>query len=804
MVRVARKPSVSREAEVSAPDQLTHDRGETRHDTSDSEDQGNSDTRRDTSDSDDQSASDSDGDSDGDDDDDDDGDNATTIDHPYPNLTKHLEKSRWALDKAAFLERFDITAYKSRDFLRRLKSWVNGGAYSLDEACRAMEKTRKHRRKGSKQHRWTPMVVTATLEKLHAKGLETNVRILKDRRQRPEKRKPKKADVPDDSNGNAARECTPPVIDTARGANASLSHPSAYMVDATLTSEQAQSPRPNPRSTSTDRSNETPSAENQRTTTNDGSVKTGGRKRKAPVDAETPPSKRTRAGLRSTAGPTPSQSRRTRSKTTPQRLPNMGIPRPKNRTSSIEHARADLPVSEELGDASMDFDTTDYTFGGEHSPEANGGQGASEVTNARIESLLGTDDPVKDEADKPQGTELPAAITTESRDPGASLCSSQWVSASDMEDALTLFAPMHCRFLDSTVVDIDGTKSLPRPRLTINEHHKEAVLPILRNNHHWALAILDLQAMTGKVLDSFSTSTVVPPKVKSALVELGRGLFADQDWNICTAPTAQQPNTNDCGIYAIAAAIYHWYGNGSVLRHLDSALWRATMCSAVRTFRSPPLGEPEMQGALDFEQWLDEEVKTLLASNVEIEQYEDAALAALDKKLSSWMTDVIKEFDAICQRGGGKTLREMLSRSRDAIVQPLQKLEEELRDTEDLRKAFVEVRRTAQKQATTMLSIQNKARLENHGLTEIETCDHEIARLKKQMEGTKASVSAINAAIITSNDFLRRLKDGVEERREVGNKLKVLNVKVQEELVRRKNQLWNQWDDRVERGLVEG
>lgn len=107
---------------------------------------------------------------------------------PFPRLARKLAASKWELDSARFMREFSPGMWRSRDFMRQLADWAETGAFSLEDALKAMAETRRHQANGTRpaqkggsrinrKRRWTPQCLTNALVDLQENGLELDVAI---------------------------------------------------------------------------------------------------------------------------------------------------------------------------------------------------------------------------------------------------------------------------------------------------------------------------------------------------------------------------------------------------------------------------------------------------------------------------------------------------------------------------------------------------------------------------------------------------------------------------------------------------
>lgn len=108
---------------------------------------------------------------------------------------------------------------------------------------------------------------------------------------------------------------------------------------------------------------------------------------------------------------------------------------------------------------------------------------------------------------------------------------------------------------------------------------------------HWVLAWLDLDARKADIYDSKPSASGSSPAAHRRVCELIKLLPTpfnnNTEWDIQTPSFARQPNCNDCGVYAIAAAFYRAAGlsppdASRTGRYLDSGLWRL-LCKSMLT-----------------------------------------------------------------------------------------------------------------------------------------------------------------------------------------------------------------------------
>ncbi|KAK7555933.1 hypothetical protein IWX49DRAFT_585859 [Phyllosticta citricarpa] len=775
--------------------------------------------------------------SDGDEDDDENCDESASSPHhhPYPELARNLAGSRWALDEASFLVTFDESAYHSREFLRQLKNWATHGKLSLEEAVKAMRDTWDNKMGWPRRHKWVPLILTTTLEELHAQGLEIDVDIRKGKRGRLGRKKsaspqsdtrlstesPRSTPEPS-ATRNISKEST--FRPQSRGNTFSLFKPGKRKKPAAA-ADQDTSFAPKRRMTRSTKpalmsmSMSPPTSRNKsskispliaRPGRRSPSVEVGRALVNSPTadlsfadgstnwgfdhpDGSDVTKPKDRTASQATASSRTEPEEKGQDKILPRGCDS-------NTVKSVSNNNfPQKPPVEEPRDADASHDIDPAPTLSHKNPTASSGTKPEEKGQDKILPGDCDSNTVKFVSDnylpqKPLVEELRDANPSHDIiNPATTLSDKNWVSASAIGEALEIFGPVSCRTLDSTVADVDGKGRLPMPRLTIGKHHTEAVLPVLRNGNHWALAILDLSGSTVKYFDSMET--MVPPQAKNVLKELGQQLCREREWSFETAPTAQQTNLDDCGVYAIAAVMNHWYGDDPRLGSIDAALWRVTLRNALLAHKSKN-GQPEPLAILDFEHFPDdEEAETRKVLDVEVGSLDDSSLKELDRSLRTKIESLTGRLVGLRSRGDFKALPTMLSGSKAAAERLLTMLEHEIDEQQSLREDFVAIRDVASQRAASSQFAQNREKLIDHGLAEIQNCDKELTRLETRKQDTQATIFAIDAAMKTSDEYMRRLRVCIKKQRETGNRLKDLNSRIQQELASRKDSVWSKWDD---------
>ncbi|KAK8153355.1 hypothetical protein BC567DRAFT_238089 [Phyllosticta citribraziliensis] len=180
-------------------------------------------------------------------------------------------------------------------------------------------------------------------------------------------------------------------------------------------------------------------------------------------------------------------------------------------------------------------------------------------------------------------------------------------------------------------------------------------------------------------------------------------------------------------------------------------------------------------------------MQELLASNSEIGSLDDASLFRLQQKLREKIEDVIRDVVPIRSQLSDGGLKKMLDGSKQEADRLLQEMDQEKRFRED----YVAINDVAKERAKASRHALHKAKLESWGTAEIRAYDQALAGLARRKQEIGDAMRGIEAAIRTRDHVLGK---ALEQQLEVGNQIKDLNAKVEEELAARKNKVWEDWN----------
>lgn len=260
-----------------------------------------------------------------------------------------------------------------------------------------------------------------------------------------------------------------------------------------------------------------------------------------------------------------------------------------------------------------------------------------------------------------------------------------WVSASAIEYCLTIFSPRTYRVVDSTVSSSEGHT---QQTVRLGPDHKHIVMPILRQQNHWVVVFLDLDAKRALYVDSEARQTPIPASVKDTIRNLSAANpeLAESEWEWECLDCVLQTNSNDCGVHVLVASLYYMY-NLAQPKTIEGIFWRmffhkalvAYDAEASRSSRSPSSAQgqftvidaSDLHNATDEllaqkRRALEEHLRQLQA---ERERIEKGTLGDLTSMVKNWKVDVAREWEGLqCQAEDSRELVAVKQRLSDAAA----------------------------------------------------------------------------------------------------------------------------------------
>ncbi|KAK7548027.1 hypothetical protein IWX49DRAFT_585105 [Phyllosticta citricarpa] len=771
--------------------------------------------------------------------------------HPHPNLARQLKRSRWQLDKAKFLRHFDAKAHTSRTFLRQLLAWQQHGDMGFDDAMAAMNEERQgeNQRYLPRNNKWSCVIITRTLEKLQGEGKETRVPV---QRHQSSKKPAEKLNGPTKQKGKAKADDAEDQQQQTAEVNLDTPRPLAGKRKRTHEDAPLDSiPKPQKVNKVTSSTEEplTPKRKQanrrKRTLDNDQLDITPTRNKftKATTSTAKPDS------LSSSLSQKPKQAANGSRESTPNRSPVVERPR------ACASPSADDAPEETL--LSMSLDMTEMMGSGildrsssprQKTPGAEEIQHKDDKHHEHHEHHEGhkehehhehhedhedheddRDDKDDDAAadtvvdhpiDKPssedndQGPVVAATLDgswdaksdkTDDASAADTFLPHKWVSASALARAFSIFAPDWCRTLDCTVFT-DGKKTgFQQLKLTVGEHHRQAAIPFLINNNHWVLFLLDLKNCQIKYFDSLNSGASIPSAVRQEVGKLAEKLQSGHNvWTFEKVPSPEQPNSDDCGVYVLAASIASWFNNndGNSNQSIDGLLWRAILRIALLAYNAP-LDEQMESKALDeagyadvagdLEASIQSNTKQCSLETIHVESLDEASLQQLGSALSTGMKTVIEAYQQNHRGADCAVLPSMLKHSldnaKDRLPRHQSKVEEELW----LYNAVVAVQKNAIEKATTAPSQFAKDQLMALSAAPLKQSAERLEKLRRAEEECASRVRALETAVKAAQALVDRRCRILKDIEELGDKLAARNAQVQAEIKKRKEGVWLQW-----------
>ncbi|KAK8151185.1 hypothetical protein BC567DRAFT_239687 [Phyllosticta citribraziliensis] len=359
-----------------------------------------------------------------------------------------------------------------------------------------------------------------------------------------------------------------------------------------------------------------------------------------------------------------------------------------------------------------------------------------------------------------------------------------------MTKALEAFAPKVCRVFDSAVLeDFDSHK---HPKLTLDNHHQQAAVPVFWNRH-WMMAIVDASSRVIGFANSLPQDEI-PPPIRKKLIVLGKSLDSkkqptEKEWRFRNLQTPLQQNTDDCGIYAIFAAVNHWYNQENPIESIDVPLWRAVLYASTRAPTSAT-ADADVAGSQTQDDQGREEQELLLP---EVQSLDKSALQKLNKSLDARAAAVEQECEHLLGDGDYGIASDLLKRGLDAAKANLAPLEEELADQEAFAAAYAVLRTTALAQAVSTTRKVVQDRLNNLAADFERDGRGDMEGLRRRRDAAASKVHAIRAAINTAAELVQQRSEKLSAAVRVRERLHAKKLEVVAELEKHRLQDWDQW-----------
>ncbi|KAK7536487.1 hypothetical protein IWX46DRAFT_267942 [Phyllosticta citricarpa] len=382
---------------------------------------------------------------------------------------------------------------------------------------------------------------------------------------------------------------------------------------------------------------------------------------------------------------------------------------------------------------------------------------------------------------------------------GDSFSGDNQVSASDMAQAMQIFAPTSCRLLDHTMLD-DMEENV---RLTIEDHHQQAAVPILWQNH-WSMAVMDADSRVIHYTDSLPHAEAIP-HVRNQLVALADKLFQTGAWKLKHSTSALQQNGHDCGVHAMIAAMNYWYNGNKPLDSFDVSLWRAVLSTATRSFGSPTASSPTN----DHAEAQDERYRQLSSLlQTDAHALDKPGLSKLEKSLDALLGTLEADISRLPLKYGKHdyaTTSRMLKRALHAAEAHCQALDVQLATQTPLAAAYDALRQTALDQAAAAKDnetavAQKMAQLASH-FRHLGVVTTNSLHAQRSVAGSKTR--AIKAASDALARIMHRGSQKVAKLLQVGRRVEEKREEVERLLAKRRKEVWDLWSDFVERSWCD-
>ncbi|KAF4534192.1 uncharacterized protein LTHEOB_12998 [Lasiodiplodia theobromae] len=300
-----------------------------------------------------------------------------------------------------------------------------------------------------------------------------------------------------------------------------------------------------------------------------------------------------------------------------------------------------------------------------------------------------------------------------------SLQPGQWLSASAINWSLVVLSPSNVRVLDNTVIELsDPAKIHCKKPLRFQENHRYVVLPLHRNQNHWVVVSLDLDA-------------------------------GEADWSYTGGSCGVQKNSYDCGLHVVVTAIHHVAGL-SQPENIDSVFWRGLLQHLLLPLADDDVSHPD---AIDISQTTPSSESCIVGSHEACNQAcSEEDIQAYEGKLKTAVNAVKKELQKL-QRGSDFTaVRQVLRSAQDAANAAKQELDV----------ALEPLQRLLDKQQEIASLYDEHVRCQAQECMTLQWLSGKSNGVKDDVTATKAKIEGLAGRLLSAESRCRALRSGVE------------------------------------------
>lgn len=333
-----------------------------------------------------------------------------------------------------------------------------------------------------------------------------------------------------------------------------------------------------------------------------------------------------------------------------------------------------------------------------------------------------------------------------------SLQPGQWLSASAINWSLVVLSPSNVRVLDNTVIELsDPAKIHCKKPLRFQENHRYVVLPLHRNQNHWVVVSLDLDAGEAVYFDSIAGGNTVPADVTHLLDELisSHPTLSQKDWSYTGGSCGVQKNSYDCGLHVVVTAIHHVAGL-SQPENIDSVFWRGLLQHLLLPLADDDVSHPD---AIDISQTTPSSESSIVGPHEACNQaFSEEDIQAYEGKLKTAVNAVKKELQKL-QRGSDFTaVRQVLRSAQDAANAAKQELDV----------ALEPLQRLLDKQQEIASLYDEHVRCQAQECMTLQWLSGKSNGVKDDVTATKAKIEGLAGRLLSAESRCRALRSGVE------------------------------------------